>query len=80
MFEQRLHRQFELTAHWGVRMLYEKNPRLISLAWKIELIITNLIEADCDIDINKKELKSKMERKSSSIMITTSLCSPGHNA
>ena len=42
MFEQRLHRQFELTAHWGVRMLYEKNPRLISLAWKIELIVTSL--------------------------------------
>ena len=38
------------------------------------------VAADGDIDTNKKELKSKMERKSSSIMITTSLCSPGHNA
>ena len=38
------------------------------------------VEADADIDTNKNELKSKMVRKSSNIMITSSLCSPGHYA
>ena len=41
MFEQRLHRQFELTAHWGVRMLSEKKPSFDFISME------NWIDSDC---------------------------------